>query len=75
MLTGGDERFVAKVAAPPVDGAANEAVTALLADAFGVGRRAVTLVAGDKSREKRFLIAGDAEALAIRAANLYGAGA
>ena len=39
-----------------VDGRANQAVIALLADHLGVGRGQVQLVAGSKSRIKRFKI-------------------
>jgi uncharacterized protein (TIGR00251 family) len=41
-----------RVAAPPVDGAANEAILAFLAEVFGVPQRAVTLRSGDTSRQK-----------------------
>jgi uncharacterized protein YggU (UPF0235/DUF167 family) len=60
------------LAAPPVEGAANAALVPLVAKAFGVPKRAVTLIAGDTSRLKRLSIAGDPEALAEIAASLYG---
>ncbi len=41
-----------RVNAPPVDGAANEAVVAVLAEALGVSRRAVRIVSGESSRSK-----------------------
>jgi uncharacterized protein len=47
-----------RVAAPPVDGRANEAVAELLADLSGVKAKAVTQVSGEKSRLKRFRLAG-----------------
>ena len=50
------------VAAPPVDGAANDEVIAALADAFGVRPRHVRLVGGASSRTKRFEIEGLDEA-------------
>ncbi len=47
-----------RVAAPALEDRANEALIAFLATAFGVPKRAVTLVSGAKSREKRFAIEG-----------------
>ncbi len=41
-----------RLAAPPVDGAANDALAAFLAERFGVPRRAVRIVAGHASRAK-----------------------
>lgn len=41
-----------QVQAPPVDGAANEAVVALLAGALGVPRRAVRIAHGSSGRTK-----------------------
>ncbi len=41
-----------RVHAPPVEGAANEAVIEVIADALGVHRRAVRIVSGDASRTK-----------------------
>ena len=55
-----------RLAAPPVDGAANDALVAFLSDTLGVPRRAVTIVSGEKSRDKRVQIAGLAES-AVRA--------
>jgi uncharacterized protein YggU (UPF0235/DUF167 family) len=48
-----------KVAAPPQDGAANQALRRLLANALGLNRSAVTIIAGEQSREKRLKLAGD----------------
>lgn len=47
-----------KVHAPALEGRANDALLEFLADKFGVHRRAVTLVRGDKSRHKVVRIAG-----------------
>lgn len=46
------ERLVVAVAARAVDGAATEAALRAVADAFGVRRRHVALVAGAMSRDK-----------------------
>ncbi len=41
-----------RLAAPPVDGAANEALVALLADELDVARRSIRIVSGMASRSK-----------------------
>jgi uncharacterized protein YggU (UPF0235/DUF167 family) len=73
FLTGTPEHFAARLAAPPVEGAANAALTILVAKTFGVAKRDVTLIAGETSRIKRLAIAGDASVLAGIAAGFYGA--
>lgn len=52
-----------RVAAPPVDGAANDEVVRFVAKALRVGRSAVTLVAGQTSRIKRLRIEEEPGAL------------
>lgn len=52
------ERLRVRTAAPPVDGRANERLAELLADAFGLKRGAVALVAGATSRRKEFALEG-----------------
>lgn len=49
---GDDGALVVAVQARAVDGAANEAVVAALADAFDVPRRAVTIRTGQAARTK-----------------------
>jgi hypothetical protein len=44
--------LVVAVAAPAVDGKANDALRRLLAGAFGTRRRDVQVVAGERSRDK-----------------------
>ena len=61
-----------RLAAAPVDGAANAALVPLVAKAFGVAKRDVTIVAGETARLKRLHVRGDAAALAGIAARLYG---
>jgi uncharacterized protein len=53
-----DDEVIARVAAPPVEGAANEALVELLAETFHVARRAVRIVRGERGRRKRIAIAG-----------------
>ena len=48
----------ARVAAPPIEGAANQALLRLLADELGVARRAVRLVAGAAGRQKLVVVEG-----------------
>lgn len=47
-----------RLAAPPVDGRANEALIDFLARALGVAKTHITLVAGQTSRSKRVAITG-----------------
>jgi uncharacterized protein (TIGR00251 family) len=47
-----------RVAAPPVEGAANDEVIRLLAKAFKVPRRAVTILTGHNARLKQVSIGG-----------------
>jgi uncharacterized protein len=59
------------VAAPPVQGKANEAVLRAVAGAFGVRPREVTIVSGEHSRDKLLeLVAPRADAAARLAALL-----
>jgi uncharacterized protein len=46
------------VQAPPVEGRANEALIAFLAQTFGIPKRSVELVSGELSRSKVFLLRG-----------------
>jgi uncharacterized protein (TIGR00251 family) len=46
------------VQAPPVDGAANEAITEFLGEVLGVGRKNVALKSGATGRKKVFVIVG-----------------
>ena len=73
FLPGAPEHFSARLAAPPVEGAANGALVELVAKTFGVAKRDVTLIGGETARLKRLAIAGDPSVLAGIAARLYGA--
>ena len=47
-----------RLAAPPVDGAANEELLRLLAKVFGVGRGDVEIVTGTRGRQKVVRVSG-----------------
>ena len=55
-LHGGALKF--RVAAPPSDGAANEALCEYLAELFDLPKTAVVLLSGHGSRHKRVLLTG-----------------
>lgn len=52
-----------RLAAPPVDGKANAALLAFVADALKLPKRAVTLESGASSRQKRVRVSGADPAL------------
>lgn len=52
------DRLRVAVTSPPVDGAANAAVIAALAEAFDVRRAAVEIVRGERGRRKTVRIVG-----------------
>ncbi len=54
--------LLVRLAAAPVDGAANEALVRVLADGLDLPRRSVTIVSGERARDKRVRIAGLAAA-------------
>ena len=62
-----DGRLKVQLAAPPVDGEANAALVAWLADALGVKRSAVEIVRGEAGRRKTVQVSGVTAAEAERA--------
>ena len=55
---GAETQLKIAVQAPPVEGRANTALVAFLADFFGIPRSRVELVSGELSRSKVFLLRG-----------------
>jgi len=53
-----DGSLLVRLHAPPVEGAANVELIALLADILGVPRRDVTITSGATSRRKRVKVVG-----------------
>jgi len=53
-----DGALEVRISAPPVEGAANDALVELLARELGVARRAVSLISGEHGRSKRLRIEG-----------------
>ena len=64
----GSAHLKLRLAAPPVEGAANAALIAFLAKALDLRKSDITLLAGEKSRLKRLAITGDGPDLARRLA-------
>jgi uncharacterized protein len=62
------------VHAPPIEGRANQALVAFLAEMFSLSRSSVEIVAGELSRSKVFLLSGvtlvRAEAVLAKAAKV-----
>jgi len=63
VLSDGRPVLAARVRAAPDKGAANAALLAVIAEAAGVPRSAVTLVSGATARQKQVHIEGDAATL------------
>jgi uncharacterized protein (TIGR00251 family) len=64
------EALKVRLSAPPVDGAANDALVDFLSEHFAVPRRTITIVSGAQSRAKIVEIAGLTAAEARRLLNL-----
>jgi uncharacterized protein (TIGR00251 family) len=52
-----DGALLVRLQSPPVEGAANSELIQVIADAFGVPKRDVSIVAGERARLKRVAIA------------------
>ena len=52
------DAVLVRLHAAPVDGAANAELIEVLADVLGVPKRAVSIVAGERSRRKRVRVEG-----------------
>ena len=68
----GDEALVVAVGARAVEGRANRAVIEAVAAAFGVRRSAVSVVTGQRSRDKVLFVAGEPDTLRARLVVLRG---
>jgi len=55
------DRLKLSVQAPPVEGAANEAVIRYLSDILDISRKSIHLISGETSRQKNFWIEADPE--------------
>lgn len=66
------DRLKVQITAPPVDGAANDALVRLLAATFGVARRAVEIRRGATGRRKRAYVDGIDERAARHALREHG---
>ena len=53
-----DAQLLVRIAAAPVDNAANDALVALLADLLGLPKRSIEVAGGHRSRTKRIRIRG-----------------
>lgn len=55
------ERLKIKISSPPVDGKANHEVIEFFSQLLNISRRDISLVSGEKSRNKRVKIIGSSE--------------
>ena len=59
-----EDRLRLRIAAPPVDGKANEEIVAFVSKLLGVPKRSVCISKGESSKQKTLVIAQDYAALA-----------
>ncbi|MFN3473808.1 MAG: DUF167 family protein [Blastomonas sp.] len=64
--------LLVRIAVPPVEGAANLALIALLATALDLRKRDITVRSGGAARNKQVYIAGEPSVLAARLESLFG---
>lgn len=50
--------LLVRLAAAPVDGAANDELIAVLASAFDLPKRRISVISGERGRDKRVMIEG-----------------
>jgi len=60
-----DGAVLVRLAAAPVDGAANDELIALIARALDIPKRDITIVSGERSRSKRIRVANITRATAL----------
>ena len=60
------DALLVRLHAPPVDGAANAELIEVLADAMDIPKRAVSIVSGERARQKRVRIDGVTQELVAR---------
>ncbi len=68
VVAGADGRVVLQVrlVAPPVEGAANKALVAYLAEALRLRKSDIRIASGETARQKLLVLAGDAAAIIAR---------
>lgn len=69
-----DGALLVRLAAAPVDGAANAELIAVLASALHLSKRSITIVSGDRARSKRVQIAGMTAAAVLAALGIPATG-
>ncbi|MFO1362815.1 MAG: DUF167 domain-containing protein [Burkholderiales bacterium] len=62
------ERLKIRIAAPALDGRANDALAEFLAEALGVPKRNVRVATGARARDKLVAVAGDCDPARLAAA-------
>lgn len=55
------ERLKVRIAAPALDGRANDALVAFVAETLGVPKRSVRVATGERARDKLVTVAGDCD--------------